>query len=113
MDIRAGAYGGGIMNVSLAAARSEFVDFAASTGAIHTLTIGLAKQVAADGIWVSGVRPGFIDTEMRASGGDSDPIERVRGGIPLQRGGRPEQAAKAILWLLSPLPHARRVRSST
>jgi len=64
--------------------------------------IGLAKEVAGEGIRVNGVRPGFIDTEMHASGGEPDRIERVKGGIPLQRGGRPEEVAEAILWLLSP-----------
>jgi len=107
MAISAGGSGGGIVNVSSAAARlgspGEYVDYAASKGAIDTLTIGLAKEVAGEGIRVNGVRPGFIDTEMHASGGEPDRIERVKGGIPLQRGGRPEEVAEAILWLLSPV----------
>ena len=106
MAISAGGCGGGIVNVSSAAARLgspfEYIDYAASKGAIDTLTIGLAKEVAGEGIRVNGVRPGFIDTEMHASGGEPDRIERVKGGIPLQRGGRPEEVAEAILWLLSP-----------
>lgn len=106
MATSAGGSGGGIVNVSSAAARlgspGEYVDYAASKGAIDTLTIGLAKEVAGEGIRVNGVRPGFIDTEMHASGGEPDRIERVKGGIPLQRGGRPEEVAEAILWLLSP-----------
>jgi NAD(P)-dependent dehydrogenase (short-subunit alcohol dehydrogenase family) len=106
MATSAGGSGGGIVNVSSAAARlgspGEYVDYAASKGAIDTLTIGLSKEVAGEGIRVNGVRPGFIDTEMHASGGEPDRIERVKGGIPLQRGGRPEEVAEAILWLLSP-----------
>lgn len=69
---------------------------------MDTFTIGLAKEVAGECIRVNAVRPGFIDTEIHASGGEPGRIERVRGGIPLQRGGRPEEVAEAILWLLSP-----------
>ncbi len=106
MATSTGGSGGVIVNVSSAAARlgspGEYVDYAASKGAIDTLTIGLAKEVAADGIRVNAVRPGFIDTDMHASGGEPNRIERVKSGIPLQRGGRPEEVAEAILWLLSP-----------
>lgn len=105
MATSAGGSGGGIVNVSSAAARlgspGEYVDYAASKGAVDTFTIGLAKEVAADGVRVNAVRPGFIDTEIHASGGEPDRISRVKAGIPLQRGGRPEEVAEAILWLLS------------
>ena len=106
MAIGAGGTGGSIVSVSSAASRlgsaGEYVDYAASKGAIDTFTIGLAKEVAADGIRVNAVRPGFIDTDIHASGGEPDRINRVKAGIPLQRGGRPEEVAEAILWLLSP-----------
>jgi NAD(P)-dependent dehydrogenase (short-subunit alcohol dehydrogenase family) len=106
MATSAGGSGGGIVNVSSAASRlgspGEYVDYAAAKGAVDTFTIGLAKEVAAEGIRVNAVRPGFIETEMHASGGEPDRINRVKAGIPLQRGGRPEEVAEAILWLLSP-----------
>lgn len=105
MSTRHGGSGGAIVNVSSAAARlgspSEYIDYAASKGALDTLTIGLAKEVAAEGIRVAAVRPGIIDTEIHASGGDPDRVERLRSGVPLQRGGRPEEVANAIVWLLS------------
>lgn len=101
-----GGSGGAIVNVSSAAARlgspHEYVDYAASKGAIDTLTLGLSKEVAADGIRVNAVRPGFIETDMHASGGEPGRIERLKGSIPLLRGGQPEEVAEAILWLLSP-----------
>jgi NAD(P)-dependent dehydrogenase (short-subunit alcohol dehydrogenase family) len=107
MATGAGGAGGSIVNVSSAASRlgspGEYVDYAAAKGAVDAFTIGLAKEVAADGIRVNAVRPGFIETEMHASGGEPDRISRVKGGIPLQRGGRPEEVAEAILWLLSPV----------
>ncbi len=105
MSGRNGGMGGGIVNVSSIAARSgspgEYVDYAASKGALDSLTIGLAREVAGDGIRVNGVRPGFIHTEMHASGGEPDRVERVAPSLPMARGGRPEDVAAAILWLLS------------
>ncbi len=100
-----GGQGGVIVNVSSAAARlgsgGEYIDYAASKGAVDTLTIGLANEVAQEGIRVNGVRPGFIHTTMHTDGGEPDRIERVRSAIPLQRGGQPEEVAEAIIWLLS------------
>ena len=97
--------GGAIVNVSSGAARlgspGEYVDYAASKGAIDTLTIGLAREVAAEGIRVNAVRPGFIYTDMHASGGEPNRVERVKEFVPMKRGGRPEEVANAILWLLS------------
>lgn len=106
MASSAGGTGGCIVNVSSAASRlgspGEYVDYAAAKGAVDTFTIGLAREVAAEGIRVNAVRPGFIDTAIHASGGEPDRIDRVKAGIPLQRGGRPAEVAEAILWLLSP-----------
>lgn len=100
-----GGAGGRIVNVSSAAARlgsgGEYIDYAATKGAVDTLTIGLANEVAQEGIRVNGVRPGFIHTTMHADGGEPDRIERIRPAIPLQRGGQPEEVANAIAWLLS------------
>lgn len=97
--------GGAIVNVSSAASRlgsaNEYVDYAASKGAIDSLTIGLSKEVAAEGIRVNGVRPGFINTEMHASGGEANRIDRVKPTIPLKRGGQTEEVADAIFWLAS------------
>ena len=105
MSRHAGGYGGGIVNVSSVAARTgspgEYVDYAASKGAIDSFTRGLAAEVAAEGIRVNAVRPGFIHTDMHASGGEPGRIERVKHGVPLQRGGHAEEVAAAILWLLS------------
>ncbi|NDJ56463.1 SDR family oxidoreductase [Enterobacteriaceae bacterium 4M9] len=96
---------GAIVNVSSAAARlgspGEYVDYAASKGAVDTLTTGLALEVAAQGIRVNGVRPGFIYTEMHASGGEAGRVDRVKSQLPMQRGGQPEEVAQAIAWLLS------------
>ena len=93
------------MNISSAAARlgspHEYVDYAASKGAIDAMTVGLSKEVAEEGIRVNAVRPGFIDTEMHASGGEPGRLERVRSSIPLGRGGRAEEVANAVVWLLS------------
>jgi len=91
--------------VSSAAARlggsNEYVDYAASKGALDTFTIGLAQEVAAEGIRVNGVRAGFIYTEMHASGGEPGRVDRVKAFVPMRRGGQPEEVARAILWLLS------------
>lgn len=105
MAKRRGGAGGTIVNVSSAAARlgapGEYVDYAASKGAIDALTIGLAQEVAGEGIRVNAVRPAFIHTDIHAAGGEPDRIERVEPLIPLQRGGEPEEVARAILWLSS------------
>lgn len=102
----AGGKGGAIVNVSSAASRlgspGEYVDYAASKGAIDSFTLGLAKEVAADGIRVNAVRPGFIATDIHASGGEPGRLERLSASLPLGRGGTPEEVAEAILWLLSP-----------
>lgn len=105
MSTRLGGSGGAIVNVSSAAARTgaagEYVDYAASKGAVDTFTRGLAQEVASEGIRVNGVRPGFIHTEIHASGGEPGRIARIAPSIPLGRGGTPEEVARAILWLLS------------
>ena len=105
MSDKHGGRGGSIVNVSSAAARigspGEYVDYAASKGAIDTLTRGLALEVAAEGIRVNCVRPGFIYTQMHADGGEPGRVDRVAETIPLRRGGRPEEVANAIGWLLS------------
>ena len=105
MAHRHGGKGGAIVNVSSAASRlgapGEYVDYAASKGAVDTLTTGLALEVAAQGIRVNGVRPGLIYTEMHASGGEPGRVDRVKNSLPMQRGGQPEEVAQAIAWLLS------------
>lgn len=105
MSARHGGAGGAIVNVSSGAARSgspgEYVDYAASKGALDTMTIGLAQEVALEGIRVNAVRPGFIYTDIHASGGEPDRVERVKAFVPLRRGGTAEEVASAIMWLLS------------
>jgi NAD(P)-dependent dehydrogenase (short-subunit alcohol dehydrogenase family) len=105
MSTKYGGQGGSIVNVSSRAARvgspNEYIDYAATKGAIDTMTIGLAKEVAEEKIRVNAVRPGFIHTEIHAQGGEPNRIERVKSQVPMQRGGRPEEVANAILWLLS------------
>lgn len=105
MAKRHGGQGGAIVNVSSAAARlgapGEYIDYAASKGAVDTLTTGLALEVAAQGIRVNAVRPGLIYTEMHASGGEPGRVDRVKSSLPMQRGGTPEEVAEAIVWLLS------------
>lgn len=105
MSTRHGGQGGSIVNVSSAAARTgspgEYVDYAASKGAIDTLTRGLSVEVAAERIRVNCVRPGFIYTDMHADGGEPDRVDRLADSIPMGRGGSPEEVAHAIAWLLS------------
>ncbi|KAF1705392.1 SDR family oxidoreductase [Pseudoxanthomonas kaohsiungensis] len=105
MSTRHGGQGGAIVNVSSVAALTgspgEYVDYAASKGALDTLTRGLAHEVAQEGIRVNGVRPGFIYTGMHASGGEPGRVDRVKAFIPMRRGGQPEEVAQAIVWLLS------------
>ena len=105
MSTRYGGAGGAIVNVSSAAARfgspGEYVDYAASKGAIETMTIGLAAEVVAEGIRVNAVRPGLIHTDIHAAGGEPGRIDRLQGSIPMRRGGEPIEVARAILWLLS------------
>lgn len=105
MSTSHGGNGGAIVNVSSMAAKlgspHEYVDYAASKAAIDALTIGLAHEVATEGIRVNAVRPGVIYTDIHALGGEPDRIERVRHSLPLKRGGQPDEVANAILWLLS------------
>jgi NAD(P)-dependent dehydrogenase (short-subunit alcohol dehydrogenase family) len=105
MSTRYGGQGGAIVNVSSGAARlgspGEYVDYAASKGAIDTLTVGLAKEVAEERIRVNAVRPGFIYTDIHASGGQPDRVDRLKDLVPMKRGGQAEEVARAILWLLS------------
>jgi NAD(P)-dependent dehydrogenase (short-subunit alcohol dehydrogenase family) len=105
MSIRHGGSGGAIVNVSSGAAKygspGEYIDYAASKGAIETFTVGLAREVAEVGIRVNAVRPGFIYTELHAAGGEPERVERMKRLVPMQRGGQPEEVASAILWLLS------------
>ncbi|MBG7620386.1 SDR family oxidoreductase [Herbaspirillum sp. AP02] len=97
--------GGAVVNISSASARlgspNEYVDYAASKGALETFTTGFAKEVAREGIRVNCVRPGHIYTEMHASGGEPDRVNRVKESIPMGRGGQPEEVARAVLWLAS------------
>lgn len=100
-----GGSGGAIVNLSSVAATAgspgEYVDYAAAKGAINTFTIGLAREVATEGIRVNCVSPGIVDTEIHASGGQPDRIAAFRGMIPMKREGRPDEIAYAVLWLLS------------
>lgn len=105
MSTKHGGKGGAIVNISSGAARrgspGEYVDYAASKAAIDTMTIGLAQELAAEGIRVNCVRPGFVHTDIHAAGGEPNRIERLRDSIPMKRGGEPEEVARAVLWLLS------------
>jgi NAD(P)-dependent dehydrogenase (short-subunit alcohol dehydrogenase family) len=105
MSTRYGGSGGSIVNVSSGAARlgspGEYIDYAATKGALNTMTAGLAREVAAEGVRVNAVLAGHIYTELHASGGEPDRIERVKSQVPMNRGGQPEEIAQAILWLLS------------
>ena len=105
MSTRHGGQGGAIVNLSSIAARigapNEYIDYAAAKGAIDSMTLGLAKELASEGIRVNAVRPGVIRTEIHASGGEPDRVERVRQAVPMGRGGEAEEVASAILWLAS------------
>ena len=105
MSTQHGGQGGSIINLSSIAARlgapGEYIDYAAAKGAIDSMTVGLAREVAGEGIRVNAVRPGVIHTEIHASGGEPDRIERVKASVPMGRGGKAEEVAEAILWLAS------------
>ncbi len=105
MSKKHGGKGGAIVNSVIGGgvlgSGGQYVDYAASKGAIDTFTLGLAREVAGEGIRVNAVRPGIIDTELHASGGEPDRVAQMRGSVPMQREGTAEEVAKAILWLLS------------
>jgi len=105
MSTRHGGEGGSIVNVSSAASRlgspGQYVDYAAAKGAIDAFTIGLAKEVAAEGVRVNAVRPGLIETEIHASGGLPNRVKELQHLVPAQRGGTAEEVAQGIVWLLS------------
>ena len=105
MSTRHGGQGGAIVNLSSAAAKlgapNQYVDYAASKGAIDSMTVGLTKEVAAEGIRVNGVRPGIIDTDIHASGGLPDRAKEMAPQLPMRRAGTSEEVAQAIVWLLS------------
>ncbi len=105
MSIKYGGKGGAIVNLSSAAATlgapAQYVDYAASKGAIDTFTVGLAKEVATEGIRVNGVRPGIIETEIHASGGEPERAQKMAASVPMQRSGSAEEVAEAIIWLMS------------
>lgn len=106
MSTKHGGAGGAIVNVSSAASRlgapGQYVDYAAAKGAIDAFTMGLAKEVAAEGIRVNAVRPGLIETDIHASGGIPDRVKQLEHMVPMKRGGSAEEVAESILWLLSP-----------
>jgi len=106
MSTRHGGTGGTIVNLSSVAARlgapGQYVDYAAAKGAVDSFTVGLAKEVAAEGIRVNAVRPGIIDTEIHASGGLPDRAREMAPQVPMQRPGSAEEVARSILWLMSP-----------
>jgi NAD(P)-dependent dehydrogenase (short-subunit alcohol dehydrogenase family) len=105
MSYRHKGPGGVVINISSASAwlgsPNEYVDYAASKGAVETFTTGFAKEVARDGIRVNCIRPGHIYTDMHASGGEPGRVDRVKDSIPVGRGGQPDEVARAILWLAS------------
>lgn len=105
MSSKHGGNGGSIVNLSSAASRigspNEFIDYAAAKGAIDSMTFGLAKEVAAEGIRVNAVRPGLIYTDIHALAGEPGRVDRAKTGVPMQRGGTAEEVAEAILWLAS------------
>ncbi len=106
MSSRHGGAGGAIVNLSSAASRlgspGQYVDYAAAKGAVDSFTLGLAREVAAEGVRVNAVRPGVIDTEIHASGGQPERATRLAPTLPMQRAGTAEEVAQAIVWLLSP-----------
>lgn len=106
MSTKHGGTGGGIVNLSSAAARlgaaGQYVDYAAAKGAIDSFTLGLAREVGAEGVRVNALRPGLIETEIHASGGWPDRVAQLAHQVPLQRGGTADEVAAAALWLLSP-----------
>lgn len=106
ISTRHGGPGGAIVNVSSAASRlgspAQYVDYAAAKGAIDAFTLGLAKEVAAEGVRVNAVRPGLIETDIHASGGIPDRVRQLAHQVPMQRGGTADEVAQAIVWLLSP-----------
>lgn len=105
MSTANGGAGGVIVNLSSAASRlgspGEYVDYAASKGAIDTMTLGLAKEVAAEGIRVNAIRPGVIETDIHASGGEPGRVARIAPMVPMQRGGTADEVAAAVVWLCS------------
>ena len=105
MSTKYGGRGGAIVNVSSGAARlgspGEYIDYAASKGALNSMTLGLSREVAEEGIRVNAVLAGHIYTELHASGGEPNRIERVKDQVPMKRGGTADEVAQAILWLLS------------
>jgi NAD(P)-dependent dehydrogenase (short-subunit alcohol dehydrogenase family) len=105
MSTRHGAAGGAIVNVSSAASRlgspGQYVDYAAAKGAVDAFTIGLAREVANEGIRVNAVRPGLIETDIHASGGLPNRVNELKHLVPMQRGGQADEVAQAIVWLLS------------
>jgi NAD(P)-dependent dehydrogenase (short-subunit alcohol dehydrogenase family) len=106
MAVSHGGNGGVIVNVSSRASvlgsAGEYVDYASAKAAVDTLTVGLAREVAGEGVRVNAVRPGLIETDIHASGGQPDRVQRLASTIPLGRGGRPGEVAEAVLWLMSP-----------
>jgi len=106
LSTRHGGQGGAIVNISSLAARTggsgEWVHYAASKGAVNSYTMGLAREVAAEGIRVNAVAPGLVDTDLHADNGAPDRVDRMAPSIPMQRGGTPAEVAEGVLWLLSP-----------
>ncbi len=105
MSTENGGSGGSIVNISSIAAKlgspNEYIDYAATKGAVDTFTIGLATEVAESGIRVNAVRPGVIYTEIHASGGEPQRVDRVKCAVPMKRGGTADEVAQAVLWLMS------------
>lgn len=105
MSTAKGGAGGAIVNVSSAASRlgspNEYVDYAASKGAIDSMTLGLSQEVAAEGIRVNAVRPGLIYTDIHRDSGDQNRVDKLKGNVPMKRGGSPQEVANTIMWLIS------------